>query len=397
MGDSSLISVVRRPVLDARLDVLAYELEARGEDGEILDPRVAAARLAVDVLPELGLRFVAGDTDVVLPVPAGEVARIAELLAPEGRITIDVLHDGVGDQELVTAIETARAAGFGVALRSDAAAPLPEDLLVRVEVLRVQGRHGTPRELTAALQLARRLRVDAWSDDVRSHADFAFLRGIGFTGFAGDFYLQPATLRGRGVPAERLGAARTIASIAGAAGDFETLEQVIRADAGLSVKLLRWANSAAIGRRDPVSTVREALARLGSATVARWALMVGVAGLSGGTSRMVARVGAVRARTCELLLTPAGADTKDLAFTAGLFSVLDAAVDAPMLRVVEDLGLDDRLAGALLAGTGRIGAVLRAVLAHEEGFPHTEEPAVVGSAHMRASAWVDELPWATMA
>src|SRR5690554_7061498 len=42
--------------------------------------------------------------------------------------------------------------------------------------------------------------------------------------------------------------------------------------------------------------------------------------------------------------------SKDMYFTAGLFSVLDALLDAPMVEVLERLPLSDELEQALLEG-----------------------------------------------
>jgi EAL and modified HD-GYP domain-containing signal transduction protein len=247
--------------------------------------------------------------------------------------------------------------------------------------------------------VARRHGVAAWADRVATPRDFALLRLASFERFSGDFFLRPAAIASPAVRAERLGTARTLAAVQAAAGDFDALEHTIATDPGLSIKLLRWANSAASAARSPISTVRAALMRLGASTVGRWAMLVGVAGLSGEGSRVVALTGAGRARTLDLLARRVPGLTSENAFAIGLFSVLDALVDAPMDEVVHEAGLGGDVGAALLHGTGPGGDALRAVVGYERGAPVAGGAmpfTAVASAHARGTLWAEALPWATV-
>jgi c-di-GMP phosphodiesterase len=250
-----------------------------------------------------------------------------------------------------------------------------------------------------AIAVARRHNVPAWADGISTPTDFALLQLAGFGRFAGDFFLRPAAITPPEVLAERLGAARTLAAVRAAAGDFDGLEHTISTDPGLSVKLLRWANSAAGASRSPIGSVRAALVRLGATTVGRWAMLVGVAGLAGDSSRVIALTGAGRARTMDLLARRAPGLTSEAAFAVGLFSVLDALVDAPMADVVEEAGLAGDVRDALLEGKGEAGGLLRAVLDYEDGSEALEAPVpvtAVASAHARGTRWAQSLPWAAV-
>jgi c-di-GMP phosphodiesterase len=74
-----------------------------------------------------------------------------------------------------------------------------------------------------------------------------------------------------------------------------------------------------------------------------------------------------RARLCELLAHEHADAVPERAFSAGLFSVLDALLGRPMRELIADLCLDDRLAGAITDHRGPEGQVLAAVLAYERG------------------------------
>ena len=64
------------------------------------------------------------------------------------------------------------------------------------------------------------------------------------------------------------------ASQAWVGASIEELEQVIDRDLGLSVRLLRYINSAYFGMRGEITSIRQAVMMLGSSGVTRWALLV---------------------------------------------------------------------------------------------------------------------------
>ena len=70
---------------------------------------------------------------------------------------------------------------------------------------------------------------------------------------------------------------------------------------------------------------------------------------------------------CQGLAERVGYGDPSEFFTAGLFSNLDALTRVPMERVLADLPLSERLAAALLAGEGKMGAALACVRAFERG------------------------------
>jgi EAL and modified HD-GYP domain-containing signal transduction protein len=249
------------------------------------------------------------------------------------------------------------------------------------------GRDGVRAQV--ALLAGRGVRLLA--EKVETQDDFAFCRAAGFELFQGYFFSRPEVVRGRGVPTERLGILGTLAQLQEAGADFERLETVITRDVGLSYKILRYANSAFIGARSPVGTVREALVRLGTRTVQQWATVLTLAGIGAEPAELLT-IGLLRARTCELLAGATDRALAERAFTAGLFSVLDALIQAPMDEVLEALPLHPAVSGALLERTGPEGAVLAAVLAYEAGEPATGPAAAhdlraVGAAYHAALAW----------
>jgi EAL and modified HD-GYP domain-containing signal transduction protein len=121
-------------------------------------------------------------------------------------------------------------------------------------------------------------------------------------------------------------------------------------------------------------------------------MLLALAGLTDRPQHLLA-TGMLRARQCELLATPPADPAA--AFTAGLFSILDALVGAPMPAVLEGLPFDRRVSGALLHQAGPEGGLLAAVLAYERGdfdavAGYGLELVDVAAAYHAALEWVEQ-------
>ncbi|NIV33942.1 MAG: diguanylate phosphodiesterase, partial [Anaerolineae bacterium] len=71
-----------------------------------------------------------------------------------------------------------------------------------------------------------------------------------------------------------------------------------------------------------------------------------------------------RAKMCELLATHSEPSLKDVGFTVGLFSALDALLDMTMEQVLENLPVSEQIQQALLHHEGLAGHLLDCILAY---------------------------------
>jgi EAL and modified HD-GYP domain-containing signal transduction protein len=389
------VLVARQPILDARLQVAGYELLFRApgvEGARVENAERATSQVIVDAIGDIGLDRLAGDRPAYVNVSRELLLAVRPLPLPPRRVVLELLEDQTVDAELVAVARELATAGFTLALDDFVYQPALEPLLeiahiVKVDVLALR-REGTLRQLQRLR--GRDLRLVA--EKVETHDDLAFSRDAGFDLFQGFFYARPELVRGRGVPAGRLGSVGTLAELQRAGGSFERLEEMIRHDAGLSYKLLRFANSAFTGARSPAGSVREALLRLGTSTVQQWATVLALAGIPDRPSELLT-TGLLRARTCQILVSKSDDGCAERAFVVGLFSVLDALLDLPMDEVLELLSLDPAVSQALRTRRGVEGAALAAVLAYEHGAPATEGADAVTDLRAVGAAYRDALDW----
>jgi len=209
----------------------------------------------------------------------------------------------------------------------------------------------------------------------------------------GSVLAEPRIVLGRNVAssAGSTSALRTLAELSAGDLSFDDVERIVAADFGLSLKLLRYVNSAFFALPREIDSVREALTLLGTRAVRRWATVVALSAVPDAPDQLIA-LALLRARMCELLGGGSSEEDRDRLFTVGLFSVADALLDAPMEKILRELPFSDDMTGALLRYEGRKGRILATTLRYEQGhFPELEsDPVELAEAYLQALKWADD-------
>jgi EAL and modified HD-GYP domain-containing signal transduction protein len=136
--------------------------------------------------------------------------------------------------------------------------------------------------------------------------------------------------------------------------DEETtaLAREIRADVGLTYRLLRHANSPLLGLTRAVDSVDQALQLLGRQTLYRWLTMLLVVGSDARpTSMALQEIALARARMMERM-APAVEAPPEALFTTGMLSLLDVMTQLPMAQALAPLALHEHARAALVNGSG---------------------------------------------
>jgi len=164
--------------------------------------------------------------------------------------------------------------------------------------------------------------------------------------------------RARAAPAQRpLGAAvhRICALLSQLAQDADTapLAEAVRADVALGYRLLRYANSPAVGLRTPVETVEQAIAVLGRRELTRWLqVMLLTASASRPAQQALQQHTLMRARLLERLAERRGEPEPGAFFTLGLLSTLEPLLGVPLATAIAPLRLREEAQQALLQRRG---------------------------------------------
>ena len=244
-----------------------------------------------------------------------------------------------------------------------------EELMSLCSIVKVNVSEVSEADLPRVLRVPKMQGAMLVATDVSDAAAFERCQELGFTYFQGEYFAQPKTFKHQGVATAGVGALRRLSELTSGDISFEDLERIIASDIGLSLKLLRYVNSAFFALPRTVSSVREALNLLGVRTVRRWATVMVLSSIPDVPSELVT-LGLQRAHMCEELIKDGTVEERETMFTIGLFSVADGLLDMPMAEVLTSLPFDEEIQAALLRHDGPKGQLLASINAYERGeFP----------------------------
>jgi c-di-GMP phosphodiesterase len=383
------VVVARQPILDRSENVIGFELLSPSEP--IMDPRGQTASVLVQSFADVGIDRLVGALPAYVSVTREFLLTVRPIpLAPESVVLEVDASDA--DDILVALIRDAVNDGFRVALDDFRHTAGSDALLALSNIVKLDVAKLDSETLTGTVASLRGHGVALFAKNVETRAQYDDCRALGFDGFQGRFFSEPARLLGTSAPTYRLRALSMLAA-RGDLSSFEQLERVIVEDPGLAHKLVRLANSAFFGTRHPVGSIRQALMMLGSVAVRRWATLLVLAGVTDRPNHLL-ELGLSRARLCELIAMRDDEADTERAFTVGLFSVVDALLRIPMPQLLDELPFDDRTKFALTENIGPEGRILGGVLSYESGDFEACNQSSVGLIEI-ARAYREALDWTT--
>lgn len=197
--------------------------------------------------------------------------------------------------------------------------------------------------------------------------------------YCGDFLFKPIMDEQIEVAANKLNLLQLIQSLQKEDCDLQKISTIIQTDPLLSYQLLRIANSAAFSSGNPITSIEQAVARLGILNLKNWVMLFSMKNISDKPIEVL-ESGLIRAHMAQEIAKSGGNKINhQSAYTAGLLSILDCLLNKPMPELLNKITLAEDITMALLDHAGALGELLALVIAYESGhWEHVEQDKING-------------------
>jgi c-di-GMP-related signal transduction protein len=360
--------VARQPILNREEQIFGYELLFRdGVENYFRAPdQDEASRSTLDSSILMGLDVLCGNRRAFVNCTRDVLLKDYITLLPSNQAVVEILETVTPDDQVLAACHRLKEAGYTIALDDFTIDDPRHALTDLVDIIKVDLKRTS---LDAAAQLVQRYgpwRCRLLAEKVETREEFFAARKAGFLYFQGYFFCQPEVLATREIPANRLNYVRMLQAVSGEELDVREIEKLIKTEASLCYRLLRYMNSAAFAFSNEIHSVRHALSLLGEREVRRWVRLVATLGAGQKKSSELVLSALARGRFCEVLSPKVQRGDSDL-FLLGLFSLMDTILETPMKVLLANVPVDQETKTVLLGGTGRLGPVYQLMLARETG------------------------------
>jgi EAL and modified HD-GYP domain-containing signal transduction protein len=346
----------RQPILDRQHNIYGYELLYRSEEAFTesgFNGDLATARTMLDSFLEFGLNRLVGPHRVFINMTRTFFAVIQPLPIDKSRFVLEVLEDIELTDDVVNGVSTLHADGYTIALddykfESRWAPLLPHCTIVKVDVLNLDLDLDLYQQQITELKLRG---LTLLAEKVETHEAFEHAQRLGFELFQGYFFAKPQVVTTSRVSSNKNIVLELIAKINDQKADIDEIAALVELDANLSLKVLRFVNSASLSLPKKVTSIRQAVIYVGLQKLRAWTTLFVMAGMDLFSPELITTC-LVRAELCKSYISELEAGDPESAYTVGLLSTLDAMLSRPMQEVVRELPLPAQMIEALKEHTG---------------------------------------------
>jgi EAL and modified HD-GYP domain-containing signal transduction protein len=355
----------RQPILDRNQTLFGYELLFRNEPvGPALVVNELSATAAVIAhASQLGMERTIGDALGFVNVDADVLMTDIFSFLPRERVVLEIADTLPLTPELLARIQELGGLGFQFALHGAAEGEHTEALLPLVQYVKMDVHHTPLSTLMRQAPRFQQLRKKLVAEKVESREEFKNALDLGFDYFQGYYFSKPVIMSGKKLSPSQL-AVMELMTLVTSDADNPEIERAIKRDVSLALNLLRLVNTPAVGARQRIDSLSQALNLLGRRQLQRWLQIMLYAEPSkrGHSMTPLLMLATTRGRLLELLATklrPSERHAADVAFTVGIMSLMDTLFGMPMHEILGQIPVIDTVAAALLDRTGFYGELLK--------------------------------------
>ena len=361
--------VARQPIFDPHQKVYAYELLFRsGMDNffDASDPDQASTSVIVDSLLLMGMEKLTGGDRAFINCTRNVLIKGYAALLPKDKVVVEILESVEPDDEVVGACLRLKQAGFMLALDDFIYEERLEPLLPLIDFVKIDFRETTERDRRALVEKLSPRGIKMVAEKVETRSELQRASEMGYTYFQGYFFSKPEIVVAQDIPGYKLNYLRVLQAVNQPEINLVELENIIKLEASLTYKLLRYLNSAFFGFRTEIRSIHHALALLGEEELKKWASLIAMAAMGADKPPELVVSVIVRAVFCESLAPRIGMmnQSNDL-FLLGMMSLIDAVLDRPLPEILEKMPISHEVKEALLGVENRFRDVYETVIAYE--------------------------------
>jgi EAL and modified HD-GYP domain-containing signal transduction protein len=390
----------RQPILTREELVFGYELlfRAGAENHFSCTDPTDATRSVIDMSSLLGLGVLCDNSHAFINCTREILlSEFVSLLPPE-HLVLEILSSVPPDEDVMLACSQLKKTGVKIALDDYTVDDPREPLAYFADFIKVDLRQTSLTD-AGIIVASHRAVCKMVAMKVETRQDLQFAKKAGFHLFQGYFFRRPQMVRTWTGSSNRAIHLALLNAVLKPELDLDQVEDLIKKDATLCFRLLRYLNSPMFGFRSEICSVRQGLLILGENEVRRWCRLAVTIEMAQNRTSDLMLSALTRAHFCELIGPSLVDEGLDL-FLLGMLSMMDAILEIPMASVVDALSINHEIKSALLQKECSLAPLYHLMLAVEAGEWFTvtnlcEEmhlsEALVSDAQWKAMEWAQHV------
>jgi EAL and modified HD-GYP domain-containing signal transduction protein len=285
---------------------------------------------------------------------------------PPSTTVLEILEDIEPDEELLEACRELRSKGYSLALDDFMPRPEMKPLVRLANYVKVDFRLADAAARRQIHEMVRGTSAALLAEKIEDQEEFSRALAEGYEYFQGYFFCRPIIVANREIPPNWKNYMCLLAELSKTPMNISEIIRIVQAETSICYRLLRLANSAVMGVRNEVTSVRAALILVGEDRFRTLVSLAVSSALARNQPPALISLSLERARFCELMAPVTGQSPTEQ-YMLGLLSLLDAILQRPMEVLVGPLPLRRAVKEALLGVPNPVAASLNLIRSFEIG------------------------------
>ncbi|MCL2873828.1 MAG: HDOD domain-containing protein [Defluviitaleaceae bacterium] len=395
--------IIPKPVLNNQMEVIAYCFRYKRVNANFFEQPMyafddAASPLCLSLLNSVGLEGFTNGIQTFVPI--NKLSLLTDIenqcSEPPEKIIFLLSKDIPTEDVFLDSIKRLKGLGFRFAFENikdysglDSVLELCDFLFLSLDM---NGYNETAANISHKYGNLKLVLTDV--DDMKSFDEVKYTK---FSLFEGKFFCVPTTKEYNTISPIKVNSIQLINTIRDEDFDIGDIAKVVGQDPSLSIALMKFVNSPYLGLNQQIKTIQHAVAMLGQKEVRKWVTTATAEMLASDKPDEITKLSLMRAKLAENL-----APSFEMAihapslFLMGLFSILDAVLEMPMVEALKIINVSDEIQKALVSLEGKYAKVLELIYKYETAdwndvyrltVLHNIDAADVFSAYMDAVNW----------
>jgi EAL and modified HD-GYP domain-containing signal transduction protein len=360
--------LARQPIYNRKLEIAAYELLFRGntssQNAQFTCGDKATSQVLLNAFGEAGLESICGKHPAYINFTKNLILERPPF--DPDQYVIEILENIEVDDQLIKAIQAAKKAGSKLALDDFILDKNSVQLLSLVDIIKIDVLALNAVQIERFVKVFKPRKITLLAEKVESREMYEFCKSLGFELFQGYFLCRPQIVQGRSMPDDKRLVLKLVKDLTEPDICTRAMTNTLSQDPQMSFKLLKLVNSSAFARIEKCTSLQQAITRLGLSNIRSWATLLALGNLEDKTIAL-RQTCLERAILCAKLGEQVGNHTVHEFYTVGLFSLLDAFLDRPILEIIKSIHLPEKMETAILSNNNELGLTLHTSRCFQEG------------------------------
>ncbi|MEL3974677.1 HDOD domain-containing protein [Rossellomorea oryzaecorticis] len=371
------VFVARQPIFDVNEEKAAYELLYRHNQLNMfpnIDGDTATADVIINSFLNIGIDALSSGKPCFINFTENLLKlRVPTYFNPR-EIVVEVLESVEPSKGVVDICLELKKLGYKIALDDfifNESNPFCKELMKAADFVKVDFQSTTEEMRSRIEVLSNLLGYKLIAEKVETELEYQEARHKGYHFFQGYFFSKPKIIASHDVPVYFHSYYSIIQSLEMSEPSIDVISGLIQQDLSLSYKLLKLINSPAYRPKHKIHSIRQAIVLLGLMEIKRWIYVLAVREQVAYREKLeneVITLCLTRAKMCELTAEKIkGTKNTSSYFLTGMFSLMDTILSVPMMKILDDLPLNDEICDALTGKSNELKDMLELVISAEKG------------------------------